>query len=73
MKKQRMQKMFVRVMALLMVAALLLPQVVLAMLGFLYLIFGFSGPAYLNSRILRDVFDKVNGSPVRPLPEDGNE
>lgn len=55
------------------VAALLLPKVVLAMLGFLYLIFGFSGPAYLNSRILRDVFDKVNGSPVRPLPEDENE
>ena len=55
------------------VAALLLPKVVLAMLGFLYLIFGFSGPAYLNSRILRDVFDKVNGSPVRPSPEDGNE
>ncbi|MBQ3210709.1 MAG: YesL family protein [Oscillospiraceae bacterium] len=55
------------------VAALLLPQVVLAMLGFLYLIFGFSGPAYLNSRILRNLFDKVNGSPVRPLPEDENE
>lgn len=52
------------------VAALLLPQVVLAMLGFLYLVFGFSGPAYLNSRILRNIFDKVNGSPVRPLPED---
>ena len=55
------------------VAALLLPQVVIAMLGFLYLIFGFSGPAYLNSRILRNIFDKVNGSPVRPLPEDENE
>jgi len=55
------------------VAALLLPKVVLAMLGFLYLIFGFSGPAYLNSRILRNIFDKVNGSPVRPSPEDENE
>ena len=55
------------------VAALLLPTVVLAMLGFLYLIFGFSGPAYINSRILRDIFDKVNGSPVRPLPEDKPE
>lgn len=50
------------------VAALLLPTVVLSMLGFLYLVFGFSGPAYLNSRILRDIFDKVNGEPVKPAP-----
>jgi len=50
------------------VAALLLPQVVIAMLGFLYLIFGFSGPAYLNSRILRGIFDKINGEPVKPAP-----
>lgn len=49
-------------------AALLLPQLVVQMLGFLYLIFGFSGPAYLNSRILRDIFDKVNGSPVIEAP-----
>lgn len=35
-------------------------------LGFLYILFGASGPAYLNSRILRDIFDKVNGSPVIP-------
>ena len=32
----------------------------------LYLICGASGPAYLNSRILRGIFDKVNGSPVVP-------
>lgn len=50
--------------------ALLLPKVVISMLGFLYLIAGFSGPAYLNSRLLRDVFDKINGAPIRPRPED---
>ena len=54
-------------------AALLLPKTVLATLGFLYLIMGASGPAYMISRILRDLFDKVNGGPVIPpqeLPED---
>ena len=50
-------------------ALIVLPKVVIAMLGFLYLIFGFSGPVWLNCRILRDVFDKVNGSPVKPEPE----
>lgn len=50
-------------------ALLVLPDYVIALLGFLYLVFGFSGPAYLNSRLLRDVFDKVNGSPVRPVDE----
>lgn len=53
--------------------ALLLPKVVISMLGFLYLIAGFSGPAYLNSRLLRDVFDKINGAPIRPRPEDEEE
>lgn len=43
-----------------------LPLNVVAPLGFLYLICGASGPAYLNSRTLRGVFDKVNGSPVVP-------
>ena len=53
-------------------AYFVLPDYVIAMLGFLYLIFGLSGPFYLNSRLLRDIFDKVNGRPVRPLP-DGEE
>ena len=43
-----------------------LPLSVIWPLGFLYLIAGASFPAYLNSRILRDVFDKINGSPVIP-------
>lgn len=55
------------------VAALLLPRVVISMLGFIYLIAGASGPAYLNSRLLRDVFDKINGAPIRPKDEDGEE
>ena len=49
-------------------AALLLPRNIVGILGFLYLMVGFSGPVFLNSRILRDVFDKVNGSPVIPVP-----
>lgn len=50
-------------------AALLLPRVIVATLGFLYLIMGFSGPMYMVSRNLRDIFDKVNGEPVIPPPE----
>lgn len=46
--------------------ALILPPDALSRLGFLYIMFGVSGPAYWNSRILRDIFDKVNGSPVIP-------
>lgn len=45
---------------------LALPPMAVKELGFLYVLVGFSGPAYLNSRILRDIFDKVNGSPVIP-------
>lgn len=45
---------------------LALPLNVVWPLGFLYLIAGASFPAYLNSRILRDVFDRINGSPVIP-------
>lgn len=45
-------------------AALLLPPVALQMLGFLYVILGASGPVFLSSRILRDLFDRVNGAPV---------
>ena len=47
-----------------------LPQYIVARLGFLYLIMGVSGPAYLISRLLRDIFDKVNGAPIVSAPED---
>ena len=43
------------------IAALTLAPVVLQTIGFLYLVMGFSGPAYGVSRILRNVFDRVNG------------
>lgn len=46
------------------IAALVLPPVAIEMLGFLYLVVGFSGPAYGASRILRNIFDRVNGAPV---------
>lgn len=49
-------------------AALVLPPVALEMLGFLYLVAGFSGPAYGASRILRNIFDRVNGAPVVDAP-----
>lgn len=45
---------------------LLLPMNVVAPLGFLYVLLGASGPAWTCSRVLRDVFDKANGSPVIP-------
>lgn len=50
-------------------AALLLPPVALRMLGFLYVILGASGPVFLSSRILRDLFDRINGAPVIPTEE----
>ena len=50
------------------VAALTMPPAVLQVLGFLYLVAGFSGPAYAASRILRHIFDRVNGSPVGDMP-----
>lgn len=50
------------------IAALVLPLVALQMLGFLYLVAGFSGPAYGASRILRNIFDRVNGAPVVAEP-----
>ena len=46
------------------ILALVLPPVALKMLGFLYLAVGISGPVYFASRIQRNVFDRVNGSPV---------
>ncbi len=45
---------------------LVLPLNVVWPLGFLYVLVGASAPALLNSRILRDIFDRVNGSPVIP-------
>jgi len=43
-----------------------LPPAVVRPLGFLYIIVGCSGPAYVNSRILRSVFDRVNVGPLTP-------
>ena len=50
------------------IAALALPPVVIEMLGFLYLVVGFSGPAYGASRILRNIFDRVNGAAGKDAP-----
>ena len=50
------------------VAALTLPLEVLKLIGVMYLIVGFSGPAYGASRILRDIFDRVNGTPDEVVP-----
>ena len=50
------------------VAALTLPLEVLKVIGVVYLIVGFSGPAYGASRILRDIFDRVNGTPDEDVP-----
>lgn len=47
-------------------APLLLPRVLIATIGFVYLIAGFSGPAYFNSRILKEVFQKVGAIPAPP-------
>lgn len=43
-------------------AGVLLPGAVLAQLGFVYVMFGFSAPMYFSSRILRGIFDKADGS-----------
>lgn len=45
-------------------AALVLPPVAVGMLGFLYIFVGISGPVFAASRILRNLFDRVNGSPI---------
>ena len=50
------------------IAALTMPPRVLQALGFLYLVAGFSGPAYAASRILRNIFDRVNGTSVGDMP-----
>ena len=50
------------------VAALSLPLEVLKLIGVVYLIAGFSGPAYGASCILRKVFDRVNGTPDEDVP-----
>jgi len=49
-------------------AAIVLPPVAVGMLGFLYIVVGISGPVYGASRILRNIFDRVNGSPVVTEP-----
>ena len=43
------------------IVPLVLPLVALKMLGFLYLVVGFSGPVYGASHILRGIFDRVSG------------
>ena len=50
------------------VAALTLPVDILKVIGFLYLIVGFSGPVYGASRILRNIFDRVNGTSDEAVP-----
>ncbi len=45
-------------------AALVLPPVAVGMLGFLYIFVGISGPVFAASHILRNIFDRVNGSPI---------
>lgn len=50
------------------IAALTLQPAVLQVIGFLYLVMGFSGPVYGASRILRNIFDRVNGAPVVDMP-----
>jgi len=47
---------------------LVLPPAALKALGFLYIAAGFSGPVYFASRIQRNVFDRVNGSPLVEPP-----
>jgi len=54
-------------------AAVLLPAVALKMLGFLYLVVGFSGPAYGASHILRKIFDCVNGASKADVPPTSEE
>ena len=54
-------------------AALVLPPLALRMLGFLYLVVGFSGPAYGASRILRNIFDRVQSSAAEAVPPTSEE
>jgi len=46
--------------------ALLVPPAIMEEIGFLYVLLGASGPVYLNSRLLRDIFDKVSGKEEEP-------
>lgn len=55
------------------IAALVLPPVAIEMLGFLYLVVGFSGPAYGASRVLRNIFDRVNGAAQKDAPPTSEE
>ena len=53
------------------IAALPMAPAVLQVIGFLYLVMGFSGPAYGASRILRNIFDRVNGASADEPPTTG--
>ena len=46
------------ILALPVLLILLLPQYVVAYIGFLFILFGISLPAYCNSKILRTIFDR---------------
>lgn len=50
------------------IAALTMAPAVLQVIGFLYLILGFSGPVYGASCILRNLFDRVNGTSGKAVP-----
>jgi len=56
------------VLAIPVIAALTLQPSVLQVIGFLYLVMGFSGPVYGASRILHNVFDRVNGASTDEPP-----
>ena len=50
------------------IAALTMAPAVLQVIGFLYLVMGFSGPVYGASYMLRYIFDRVNGTPIGEVP-----
>ena len=50
------------------IAALTMAPAVLQVIGFLYLVMGFSGPVYGASCILRNIFDRVNGASREDVP-----
>ena len=54
-------------------AALVLPPLALRMLGFLYLVVGFSGPVYGASHILRHIFDRVNDTAAAAMSPTSEE
>ena len=50
------------------IAALTLTPAILQVIGFLYLVMGFSGPVYGASRIHRNIFDRVMGASKGDVP-----